>query len=105
MISAPMGWEQVYPVRFPYRFLRPSKAYIGNDADVQAMKDVEVRAESAEDVLSIAIAIAGSGTVSVAGTVSVVAIVNTTYAFIDGYAVVEAGGNILVSAADATDVD
>ena len=82
-----------------------TKAYIGNGADVQAMKDVEVRAESAEDVLSIAIAIAGSGTVSVAGTVSVVAIVNTTYAFIDDYAVVDAGGNVLVSAADATDVD
>ncbi len=82
-----------------------TRAYIGNDADVQAVKDIEVRAESAEDVLSIAIAIAGSGTASVAGTVSVVAIVNTTYAFIDDYAVVDAGGNVLVSAADATDVD
>ncbi|TLN19214.1 leukotoxin LktA family filamentous adhesin, partial [bacterium] len=82
-----------------------TKAYIGKSAVVQAVKDIEVRAESAEDILSIAVAISGSGTVAIAGSVSVVVVDSSTYAYIDNNAVVAAGGNILISAADATDVD
>jgi hypothetical protein len=82
-----------------------TEAYIGAGAHVNAKKDIEVRAYAAEDILSIAAAVAGGGNFSGAGSVSVVVLDNKTYAYIGKGAVVNAGGNVLVSASDATDVD
>jgi hypothetical protein len=82
-------------------------AYIGAAALVDASSDVEVRANSAEDMLEIAAAVAGSGTGSGAGAgaVTVLNLDSETHAYIDNGAAVDVGGNVLVSAADATDVD
>ncbi|MCB2040473.1 MAG: hypothetical protein KDH48_06615, partial [Rhodoferax sp.] len=82
-----------------------TKAWVGKSAQVDAMRDVEVRAQAAEDVLSISISVAGSGTVSVAGAVSVFVLNNTTHAFVDNGAMIDATGNLLVTAVDATDLD
>jgi hypothetical protein len=57
-----------------------TSAYIGQSAKVDAQKDVEVSANAAEDVLSVSVSISGSGTVSVAGAVSVISL--NTYACI-----------------------
>ncbi|RKY41296.1 MAG: hypothetical protein DRP85_06715, partial [Candidatus Makaraimicrobium thalassicum] len=80
-------------------------AYIGERAKVAAVGDITVSADAAEDLLSIAASVAGSGSVSVAGAVSVIVIDAKTHAFIGKYAVVDAGGNIVVIAVDITDVD
>jgi hypothetical protein len=81
------------------------EAYIGNDADVEAMKDVDVRASSAEDILAIGIAIGGSSTAGVGGAFAIVVVDDTTYAHIDDKAAVSAGANVVLSASDFSDVD
>ncbi len=80
-------------------------AYIGEGALVDAKRDVEVHASSAEDVLGISIAIAASGLVGIGGAVTVLVVDNETHAYIDDDAEVRAGGNVVVTAADDTDVD
>lgn len=82
-----------------------TEASIGNGAQVDAKRDIEVRAHAAEKILSIAAAVAGGGNFAGAGAVSVIVLNNETQAYIGNGAVVHAGGNILVSAADATEVD
>lgn len=84
-------------------------AFIGN-AEVHAKGDVRVRAASYVDVLSIAGAVAGSGTISLAGAASVQLITNNTTAYISNditateshHAAIDAGGTVLVSATDDT---
>ena len=56
--------------------LNTVKAYVDANAKVDAMKDVDVRARSTEDMLAISIAIAASGLVGVGGAVTVVVIDN-----------------------------
>ncbi len=95
--------------------LKDTDAYIITSAGVNAARDVIVRAESNEDVNSIA-ACAEAGKVGVAGSASVYDVTNTTRAYIgesadvdtDGTiaaAVVEADGNVVVSAEDDTEID
>ncbi len=81
------------------------RAYVGDDAVVEAQEDVFVRAHSREDVLAIAIAIAGGGAVGVGGAVAVLALDSDTQAYISDGASVRADGNLLVNAVDHTDVD
>ena len=85
--------------------LNTVKAYVDANANVDAMKDVDVRARSTEDVLAISIAIAASGLVGVGGAVTVVVIDNETYAYVGDGARVLAGGNLVVAASDQTDID
>ena len=82
-----------------------TKASIGANAVVEANRDVEVRATAKEDVLAIAISVAGSGEVAVAGAVAVLVLDSATYASIGDNATVAAGGNVIVAASDDTDVD
>lgn len=89
-----------------------TKAFIDDGASVDADGDILVQATASEDILSIAAGVAGSGMVSVGGSVPVTVLTTTTKAFIgedatsalDG-ATANAGGNILVSAQDDTDAD
>ncbi|MCP4167372.1 MAG: DUF4347 domain-containing protein, partial [Chloroflexi bacterium] len=83
-----------------------TKAWIGIAAKVDALRDVEVTAFNEEDIVSAALAIAGSGTsAALAGSFAVIDINNVTYAFIDGFAVIDANGNVRVYAEDRTDTD
>ncbi len=77
----------------------------GNSAQVNANGDVYVSADASEEILSIGIGVAVSGTVAIAGSVSVVSLDNNTHAFIDDGATVWAGGNVLVTANDETKMD
>jgi len=105
-----------------------TEAYIDDGAGVDAGGDIVVKAKASEDILSIAAGVAGSGMVSVGGSIPVTVLTTTTRAFIgedgnyktagnDGIygtnddgtapaaASATAGGNILVSAQDDTDAD
>ena len=87
-----------------------TKAYIGDGTLVNAIGDVQVLAHAAENVLSIAAGIAGSGEVAVGGAVGVTVVNDTTWATIGSNtaatpgagATVNAGGNVAVIAADDT---
>ena len=87
-------------------------AAIGDAATVVAERDVTVTANASEDILSISAGVAGSGQVAVAGNVSVIvldietkALIGTTAATDANGAMVDAGGNVLISARDTTEVD
>ncbi len=82
-----------------------TEAYIGDGAEVHALADVTLRANALEHILSVSAGIAGSGTVSVGGAVSVISLNDVTQAYIGSGATVDAGGSVLVSAGDATGVD
>ena len=89
-----------------------TKASIGASAAVNANGDVEVLAESRQDILSIAGAGAlGVGAVGLAGAVPVISIDNETSAYIAGTTdaeqatTVNADGNIVVRAKDLTRTD
>ncbi|MCR9293765.1 MAG: hypothetical protein NXI32_13655, partial [bacterium] len=82
-----------------------TSAEVKANAIVEAEGGIDVVAQAVEDVLSIAVAIGGSLNVGVAGAASVVALENVTSASIGDNATVTAGGNLLVNAADFTDVD
>ena len=89
-----------------------TKAFIGRSALVNAAQDVEVIAESTQDITSIAGAGAlGVGAVGLAGAVPVISIDNETSAYVEGTAegepatMVDADGNIAISASDRTETD
>ena len=82
-----------------------TEAYIGDGAEVHALADVTLRANALEHILSVSAGIAGSGTVSVGGAVSVISLNDVTHAYIGSGATVDAGDSVLVSADDATGVD
>ena len=88
-------------------------AYISSQALVNAKKDVVVAANASELILSIAAGAAASGEVSVGGAVAVTLLNDHTYAYIGDPSstatsadstTVNAGGNVLVSASDQTNV-
>ncbi len=80
-------------------------AWIGAGAQVDAQRDIDVLARSKADVLSISVSAAGSGTVSVAGAVSALVFNTGTKAWAGDSAVLNAGGNVVISAQSETDVD
>ena len=89
-----------------------TEAYIGDGTIVNANKDIQVQAEGQEEILTIVAGAAGSGMVSVGGSVSVLVLNTTTEAHIGENAISEitgakakAGGNVLVSAVDNTLID
>jgi VCBS repeat-containing protein len=82
-----------------------TEAYIGQSAMVEANGNVVISANAREDILAIAAALAGSGTVGAAGAIGTIQINNNTAAFIKALAEVEANGNISVTAKDITDTD
>jgi len=82
-----------------------TESYIAAGARVSALGDVAVRANALEHILSVSAGVAASGTVGVGGAVSVISLDDATHAYIGGGATVAAGGNVLVGAGDATDVD
>ncbi len=89
-----------------------TKAFVGTSARVNAREDVEVIAESTQDILSIAGAGAlGIGAVGLAGAVPVISIDNETSAYVEGTAdgepatMIDADGNIAISARDRTETD
>ncbi|MCA9167540.1 MAG: hypothetical protein KDB23_07715, partial [Planctomycetales bacterium] len=82
-----------------------TRAYIDEAAVVEATGDVTVQAQSRDDIMAIAIAIGGGGTVGVGGSVAVLAIDNDTQAYIADDAMVSTDGNLLLYAGDHTDAD
>ena len=80
-------------------------AYIGANAQVRSERDVLVHANAQEKILSVSATVAGSATAGAALSVSFLYFNNTTSAFIDSGAVVDAQGNVLVAARDVTETD
>ena len=90
-----------------------TNAYVGSGTSLNARQDVSVTANGKETVVSVAVG-AGGGTVGVAGTVAVTVLNVHTYACTgspasfgaydctSGGATINAGGNVLVGAADTT---
>ncbi|HET6237314.1 MAG TPA: hypothetical protein VFE41_20495 [Acetobacteraceae bacterium] len=80
-----------------------TNASIGNGATVKAAGGISVTATGAENILLIGVGIA-AGFVGVGAVVDVLSISNQTTASIGSSASVHAGGNVLVSAVDNTNV-
>ncbi len=78
-----------------------TSAYIGSGADVAAGKEVEVRARSTENIVGAGVSIRGAGLGAASAVISANVADNTTEAYIDG-AVVDADGNVKLSAVDDT---
>ncbi|MFU8776147.1 MAG: LEPR-XLL domain-containing protein, partial [Roseovarius sp.] len=74
-------------------------------AFVRAVDDISVRADAHQDVQALGIVLAGGGTAAIAPAVQVLDLTSTTTAAISGAANVEAGGNVVVTAADDTNID
>lgn len=77
-------------------------AAIAGKTTVQARRDVDVAADSAQEVVSVSASLGASGTVGVAGSVSVLSFDNATSAAIGDDAGIAAGGNVAVNADDRT---
>ena len=83
-----------------------TKAYIGKNAKVSAKADIIISAFAGEEILSVTIAIAGTGMgAGIVGAIMVIDLDAVTYAYINGGAAVKADGNIRLSATDKTEVD
>lgn len=86
-----------------------TEAWIGDDARVDALDNIDIIAESSQDFLTVAIGLALSGgqtfALSLAGSLSVVNVNNRTSARVGKRSRIEAGGNLRVSAFDATEAD
>ena len=80
-----------------------TNASIGNSATVKAAGGISVIANGSENVLLIGVGLA-AGAVGVGAVVDVLSISNQTTASIGSSTTVHAGGNVLVSAADNTNV-
>jgi filamentous hemagglutinin family protein len=78
-----------------------TSAYIGSGADVAAGKEVEVRARSTENIVGAGVSIRGAGLGAASAVISANVADNTTEAYIDA-AVVDADGNVKLSAVDDT---
>ena len=81
-----------------------TKAYIDGSATVSASKDVIVAATASEAILSIVFGVAASGEVAIGGSMTVTEVNDTTWADLGTSSSVTAGGNVLVSAEDTTNV-
>ncbi len=88
-----------------------TSAYVDDGAVVNADRDIIVKAIATEDILTVAVGAAGSGTIAVGGAVVVVSFNNSTLAYIGDSnasdlqgATASAGGNILVAADDTTTI-
>jgi hypothetical protein len=75
------------------------------EASVNAKRNIAVRADAHEDVQSVGFLIAGSGTGSIAPTLSTAVLTSKTSASITGDAKVNSSGNVLIGASDDTNVD
>ena len=88
-----------------------TQAWIGHSALVSASDDVIVTAFNEEDIIAVAVSIAGGGAIAGAGAVAVLDLDNTTHAYIENRdteptgAIVTAGGNVRLHAEDRSDVD
>ena len=88
-----------------------TQAWIGQNARVSASDDVTVTAFNEEDIIAVAVSIAGGGTIAGAGAVAVLDLDNKTHAYIEdgddssSGATVFAGGNLRLHAEDRSDVD
>jgi filamentous hemagglutinin family protein len=80
-------------------------ATTGTGAQVSAARHVDVLATGNEEVLTIAVGIAGSGGVALAGSAGVILIDNTTQASLGASSATSAGGNVRVRAVDDTEID
>ena len=78
-----------------------AEAYIDQSAQVDARRDVTVQAGQSGTLISFVAGLSG-GLLAVSGSASVVALDDTTYAYIGASAQVNAGGNVLVEANDTT---
>lgn len=79
-----------------------TQAAISDHSTVNARRDVEVSADSTQEIVSVSASLGASGTVGVSGSVSVLGFDNTTWASIGDDTVVDAGGNVVVTADDST---
>ncbi|WP_164773391.1 LEPR-XLL domain-containing protein, partial [Mesorhizobium sp. M7A.F.Ca.CA.004.01.1.1] len=79
-------------------------ATINDGADVKANNDVAVIATSKEKVIVVSAGLAFSGTVSLAGGVSVLSFDTETYARVGANATIVAGGDVAVMAKDDSEV-
>ncbi|MCY2932454.1 MAG: hypothetical protein NTV86_23755 [Planctomycetota bacterium] len=92
-------------------FTGDTKAYIDDNTIVNAKGDVLVTARTGMEAVSVSAGVALSGEVSVAGSLGVIVLNDTTLAYIGNDATslatgahVDADGNVLVSATDNTDI-
>lgn len=81
-----------------------TKAYVDDKTKVAAAKDIDVKANSKEEIISMAAALGASGEVGIAGAVGANVITNETKAFIGSQAVAAAQNNLAVHAQDDTNV-
>ena len=79
-----------------------TSATINDNTDVKAADDVVVVATAKEKILIVSAGLAISGTISLAGGVTVLPITGNTTARIGANATVDAGGNVVVAAKDDT---
>ena len=82
-----------------------TEASIGANVRAIAKQDIIVQANATEDSLLLTAAGSASGAGGGNGSVGVFSLDSKTYAFIGGGADVDAGGNVVVSASDVTDLD
>ncbi|MCF4969229.1 beta strand repeat-containing protein [Nostoc sp. CMAA1605] len=84
---------------------KTTEAYIGASL-VNAKGNIQVSARSQEDLLAVAAAAVGGGSIGLAGAVGVQVLNVTTKAFVSpGGAVINADGTIVISAEEHTDLD
>jgi len=82
-----------------------TRAYVDEDAEITAARDVLIEAASSQDLLSIAVAGTYSGSANIAGSVNVLVLDPTTQARIGDGATVVAAGSVLVAAHNHADID
>lgn len=80
-------------------------ASIGDNAVVAAKQDIVVQANATEDTMLVTASGSLSGGGGGSGSIAYFALDNKTHAFIGAGADVDAGGNVVVSASDDTDLD
>lgn len=79
-----------------------TEAGIGSGAILNARRDVDVLASARQDLLSVSGAAGAGGTVGIAGAVGVIVLDSVTRASIGANALVDADGNVRVTASDDT---
>lgn len=82
-----------------------TSARVGDNAQVRAVKDVSVLANSQQEILSIAAGLGVAGSVAVAGSTTVLSLSGSTQATTGTGSVVDADGNVRIRAVDDTQTD
>ena len=85
-------------------FVKKTKAFIGQNAQVNAEKDIFVDALSQQNLMAITVSAQG-GAAGIGGVVSPQTLANRTEAFIDRNATVVSKGNVRVQASDDSEID